>query len=188
MRLPRSMKDLELGSSCRKLSQRPEFGRRCAADVDFGRIYRRSIVNAYRGHPTTGRHKNVSGVLLLPKLQFRDERWQLLSSAIHRPTIRFPRTLYHCVLHGGQRASVAPGNGVASDRTDGSAHAAASRAFRPAHVGLLLQRRCGSGWSRSGSTARGWPPWPRSTVPRARESVLSLSPDPACAYGRPARR
>ena len=68
------------------------------------------------------------------------------------------------------------------------AHAAASRAFRPAHAGLPPQRRCGSGWSRSGSTARGWPPWPRSRVPTAREIVLPPSPGAACAYGRPARR
>ncbi|MEY9431269.1 hypothetical protein ABH975_006584 [Bradyrhizobium ottawaense] len=68
------------------------------------------------------------------------------------------------------------------------AHAAASCAFRPARAGLPSQRRCGSGWSRSGSTARGWPPWPRSMVPTARESVLPPSPGAACAYGRPARR
>jgi len=65
---------------------------------------------------------------------------------------------------------------------------AASRAFRPADASLPWQRRCGSGWSRSGSTARVWPSWPRSTVPTARESVLLPSPGAACAYGRQARR
>lgn len=61
-------------------------------------------------------------------------------------------------------------------------------AFRPAHAGLPPQRRCGSGWSRSGNTARAEPPWPRSTVPTARESVLPPSPGAACACGRPVRR
>ena len=75
---------------------------------------------------------------------------------------------------------------VGSDRRQ-RAHAAASRAFRPA-AGLPPQRRCGSGWSRSGSTGHVWPPWPQSAVPTARESVLPPSPGAACAYGRPARR
>lgn len=76
---------------------------------------------------------------------------------------------------------------VGSNRRQG-AQAAASGAFRPTHAGLPLQRRCGSGWSKSGSTARGSPPSPRSTVPTARESILPPSPGAACAYGRPTRR
>ena len=47
--------------------------------------------------------KRSSAAAEAASLGFRDERWQRLSSAIHRPTIHFPRTLYHCVLHGGQR-------------------------------------------------------------------------------------
>lgn len=66
-------------------------------------------------------------------------------------------------------------------------HAAANHAFRPANAGLPSQSRCGTGRPRSGSTARRWPPWPRSRISTAPESALAPSPAAACAYSRPAR-